>query len=47
MGRDTESVAAGRVFKDSLDRAKDQHGRSLADLSSSSPVLVVFLRHLG
>ena len=32
---------------DALEHASTQDGRSLAELSRESPLLVVFLRHLG
>lgn len=34
-------------FTEVLRDARDQHGRNLAELSRSRPVLLVFLRHLG
>lgn len=34
-------------FAEALQNVLDQHGRNLAELSRSRPVLLVFLRHLG
>lgn len=35
------------TFQDAIQSHHDQHGTSLADLSDQSPVMLVFLRHLG
>ncbi|MFN0108378.1 MAG: hypothetical protein ACKVZH_05940 [Blastocatellia bacterium] len=35
------------TFTAALTAARDQYGRSLAELSQMAPTLVVFLRHFG
>ncbi len=42
-----KTASADTAFSEALENARDQQGRSLADLSRSTPILVIFLRHLG
>lgn len=39
--------ASANPFREAIDSASTQHGQSLRELSEISPILVVFLRHLG
>jgi len=41
------TIAASKTFAESLAGACDQRGRSLAEISRSAFVLLIFLRHLG
>lgn len=41
------TIAASETFAESLAGACDQRGRSLAEISRSAFVLLIFLRHLG
>jgi hypothetical protein len=34
-------------FNQAISNARDQHGRSLLELSEQAPTLVIFLRHFG
>jgi hypothetical protein len=34
-------------FSKAIADARDQHGRSLLELSEQAPTLVIFLRHFG
>ena len=43
----TDQAPAAPDFDDAIRSATSQHGESLKALSDGSPVLVVFLRHLG
>jgi peroxiredoxin len=42
-----EAEAERLSLAEAMDRARDQHGKSLAELSKAGPVLTLFLRHFG